>query len=80
MIELSKKLHNDYLSEFIGAKKEVLFERKAKDGLFEGHMSNYICVKVKSDEDISHKFKNVKITSVEDGVAIGVLSERASKS
>ena len=75
MIELSKKLHNDYLSEFIGETKEVLFERKAKDGLFEGHMSNYICVKVKSDEDISHKFRNVKITSVEDGVAIGELSE-----
>ena len=69
-----KKLHNEYLVEFIGEIKEVLFERKTKDGLFEGHMSNYICVKVKSDEDISHKFKNVKINSIEDGVAIGTLS------
>lgn len=75
MIELSKKLHNEYLSNFVGDIKEVLFERKAKDGYFEGHMSNYICVKVKSDEDLSHKFKNVKIASIENGVAFGTIDD-----
>jgi threonylcarbamoyladenosine tRNA methylthiotransferase MtaB len=73
MIEISKRLHNEYLSEFIGQTKEVLFERKTKDGYFEGHMSNYICVRVKSDEDLSHNFRNVIIQSVENGIAYGKL-------
>ena len=60
MIELSKKLHNEYLSAFIGETKEVLFERKTKDGFLEGHLSNYICVRVKSNEDLAHKFALVK--------------------
>ena len=71
----AEKLHNEYLSNFVGDIKEVLFERKAKDGYFEGHMSNYICVKVKSDEDLSHKFKNVKIASIENGVAFGTIDD-----
>ena len=74
MIELSYKLHNEYLSAFIGETKEVLFERKTKDGFFEGHLSNYICVRVKSSEDLSHKFALVKIDSVKDGIAYGILS------
>ncbi|MBO7288723.1 MAG: tRNA (N(6)-L-threonylcarbamoyladenosine(37)-C(2))-methylthiotransferase MtaB [Clostridia bacterium] len=74
MIELSKKLHNEYLSAFIGETKEVLFERKTKDGFLEGHLSNYICVRVKSNEDLAHKFALVKIDSVKDGIAYGILS------
>ncbi len=74
MIEISKRLHNEYLSEFIGQTKEVLFERKTKDGYFEGHMSNYICVRVKSDENISHTFRDVIIQSVENGIAYGKLN------
>lgn len=73
MIELSYKLHNEYLSAFIGETKEVLFERKTKDGFLEGHLSNYICVRVKSGEDLSHKFALVKIDSVKDGIAYGDL-------
>ena len=75
MIEISKRLHNEYLSEFIGQTKEVLFERKTKDGYFEGHMSNYICVRVKSDEDLSHTFRDVIIQSVENGIAYGKLNQ-----
>lgn len=74
MIELSKKLHNEYVSIFTDEKAEVLFERCIGDNVYEGHMSNYICVRTKSDTDISHKFKMVKIQYVKDGIAYGELS------
>ena len=74
MIELSKKLHNEYVSIFTNEKAEVLFERCIGDNVYEGHMSNYICVRAKSDTDISHKFKMVKIQYVKDGIAYGELS------
>lgn len=75
MIELSKKLHNEYLSNFVGDTKEVLFERKAKDGYYEGHMSNYICVKAKSEIDLCNNFKDVKISYIKDGIAYGEICE-----
>ena len=71
MIELSKSLHNEYVQSFIGEVAEVLFERSAGDNIYEGHMSNYITVRAKSEDDISHEFKKVKITSAEGGIAIG---------
>lgn len=71
MIELSKSLHNEYVQSFIGEVAAVLFERSAGDNIYEGHMSNYITVRAKSEDDISHEFKKVKITSAEGGIAIG---------
>lgn len=71
MIDLSLRLHEEYVSGFIGKTHEVLFERCTKDDIYEGHMSNYINVRATSGEDISHKYKNVKITSVKDGIAYG---------
>ncbi len=71
MIELSKKLHNEYVSSFVEKEAEVLFERCISDNVYEGHISNYICVRAKSDTDISHEFKMVKIQYVKDGIAYG---------
>ena len=53
----------------MGTESEVLFERCIGDNVYEGHMSNYITVTAKSDKDISHKFRKVKIISAEDGIA-----------
>ena len=56
---------------YFGIETDVV---KTKDGYFEGHLTNYICVRVKSDEDLSHKFAIAKILSVKDGIAYGILS------
>lgn len=71
MIAVSKKLHEEYIQAFIGTESEVLFERSIGDDIYEGHMSNYITVTAKSNEDISHEFRKVRILSVSNGVATG---------
>jgi len=73
MIDVSDKLHEEYVNSFIGSFTEVLFERCIGDNLYEGHMTNYITVVAKSEEDISHKFKKVKIISSKKGIANGEL-------
>lgn len=71
MIECAKKLHEEYVLSFVGKEAEVLFERLTDDGMYEGHMSNYITVRAKSGDDISHQFKKVKIISAKGSFALG---------
>ena len=60
-----KTLQKNYMNEFSGKKEKILVEREIADGIFEGHMTNYIKVHVKSDEDISKKIISVKIEKCE---------------
>ena len=53
------------IDEFLGKEEKILVEREIADGIFEGHMTNYIKVHVKSDEDISKKIITVKIEKCE---------------
>ncbi len=62
MLDLCNKLHNDYVQQFVGTQMPVLVERHIGDNIYEGHMTNYIKVHIKSDTDISHKIVNVKVT------------------
>lgn len=71
MIACSKELHKNYIESFAGQEADVLFERCTGENEYEGHMSNYITVKVKSDKDISHQFKKVKLLSANDGCMYG---------
>lgn len=71
MIAVSKKLHAEYIASFEGQQTEVLFERRTGENEYEGHMSNYIMVKVKSREDISHKFRKVKLATANEGHMYG---------
>lgn len=75
MIEASKTLHREYVESFVGSEHEVLFERCIGDNVYEGHMSNYITVRVQSDTDVAHTFKKVKLTSSENGIAKGKITE-----
>ena len=61
MIEKAKELHKDYVKSFENTTQSVLFEQHLGDGIYEGHMTNYIKVKIKSDEDVSHKILNVTL-------------------
>lgn len=64
MIAALKQTQKEYLEGYIGKTAEVLFEQEVKAGVYEGHMTNYMKVHMKSDEDISGKFVNVNIVSV----------------
>ncbi len=68
MIEYADKMHEEYVSSFEGKKADVLFERKSADGNFEGHMTNYIRVRAKSDIDISNKIISVTLSKAENGI------------
>ena len=63
MIELSNRLNRDFMSQFIGTEKEVLFER-AEKGYYEGHTSNDIKVLVASDEDLTNRLIRVKLKEI----------------
>ncbi|MBQ4631326.1 MAG: tRNA (N(6)-L-threonylcarbamoyladenosine(37)-C(2))-methylthiotransferase MtaB [Clostridia bacterium] len=55
LIAVANELHKEYINSFLGKKYDVLFEQKCGDGMYEGHMTNYIKVKVKSETNICHK-------------------------
>ncbi|MBU1998709.1 MAG: tRNA (N(6)-L-threonylcarbamoyladenosine(37)-C(2))-methylthiotransferase MtaB [Candidatus Omnitrophota bacterium] len=56
----------DYLKDFIGKKKRVLFEARIKERpyFWQGYTDNYIHVYLKSSDDLSNKFLNVRLLKV----------------
>ena len=60
LLELSDYNEISYLESYIGKSVEVLFEEEHNE-YYKGHTSNYIMVKVKSNEDISNIILKVKI-------------------
>lgn len=71
MIDLCKKTQTEYMNGCIGTTGPVLFERETKNGIYEGYMTNYVKVRAKSPEDISHKILQVKITGAENDALVG---------
>jgi len=64
MIAALKQTQKEYLEGYVGKTCEVLFEQEIKEGIYEGHMTNYVKVHIRSSEDLSGRFINVKIKSV----------------
>lgn len=60
-----------FLQKHIGRTMEVLFEKKARDKMFEGKTTNYITVHAPSDEDTSGKFRQVELLESKNGIIIG---------
>ncbi len=75
LINLTNKTQNDFLCSTVGKTVSVLFEREHKEekGIYEGKTDNYITVIAKSDEDISGKFRNVKIERITKDFAEGTI-------
>lgn len=65
------KLNREYIAEHVGKTADVLIERKIRENTYEGHMTNYIKVHVKSDKDISKQILKVKIIDEKDSIACG---------
>jgi threonylcarbamoyladenosine tRNA methylthiotransferase MtaB len=62
-----------YLDSYTGKTMEVLFEREARKGVFEGKTKNYITVFTKSNEDITGRILNVYIEKNDSEVCFGRL-------
>lgn len=73
IIDATQKSRDEFLRRHIGKTVSVLFEQVVRDGFFEGKTDNYINVHVKSEEDLSDKFRDVKLREVKNGVIYGVL-------
>jgi len=58
---LSEKMSRDFIEKNMDKTYPVLFEQLTKDGKYEGLTPNYITVKVKSDEDLRGKIKDITI-------------------
>ncbi len=71
LISALKKTQKQYLQSQIGKTASVLFEQEVSDGIYEGHMTNYVKVRMKSAEDISGKFRDVVLKKAEKDYIIG---------
>ena len=65
LLELSKQLNKDFAVQQIGKTLKVLFEKQNGDYLI-GHASDYLQVKVKTDQNLIGEIGNVKITKFDD--------------
>lgn len=70
LLEIAKKMKNEYESKFIGKKVEVLVEN-IKQGYWRGYTSNYLDVYFKSDLKLENELVNVTITHIENDKIYG---------
>ncbi len=68
--ELSIQKRNGYYRRFAGETVSVLFEQKKK-GYWIGHDEHFITVAVKENTNLKNSCRKVKITDIEDELAIG---------
>lgn len=64
---------NLFSEDQVGERSEVLFERKNKDGLWEGYTTNFVRVAVKSEADLKNQIHSVYLKSFANGKVIGEL-------
>lgn len=72
LIELSDKNEKEYNEKYVGKEVEVLFEEahvEAEKRYFKGHTSNYLVVKVETEEDLENQIRNVRVSSL-DGLEL----------
>ena len=73
LTEICNKINAEYIKSLEGNICSALFEQKNADGMWEGHLTNYVKVCVKSDESLSGEIKSVKIETAEGGVCTATL-------
>ena len=70
LIELDKRLEEEFVNKFIGKTMDVLFE-EFNEGYYWGYTKNYIRVGVENNKDLSGQIINVKILESRENKAIG---------
>jgi threonylcarbamoyladenosine tRNA methylthiotransferase MtaB len=73
--DLGKAKLLDFMTDFVGTTNQVLFEQRADDGLFEGHTTNFLKVRVESSEDLSNQIIPVKLKAISDGKLSGEINQ-----
>ena len=69
MTSTVNELKKAYLDTHTGKELTVLFEQRTKNGYFEGTSSEYINVLVKTDQDLTGKYRKV-IAEANDGTSV----------
>lgn len=70
MIEIGEKLKIDYYKKYVGKTLPVLFEKRIKDGVYEGHTKNFIFVKANGKAN-EGEIKNVLLNGYSDNFMTG---------
>ncbi len=65
LIALSDRMAADFLREYVGQDVAVLYERMVEDGIYEGHTTNYVKVRGRSEKDLTNKICKTHITKAE---------------
>ena len=76
LIELSDKNEKEYNNQYIGKEVEVLFEEPHLENgkrYMKGHTTNYLVVKVETNDNLENEIKKVKITELDELELIGTL-------
>jgi threonylcarbamoyladenosine tRNA methylthiotransferase MtaB len=73
--DLGKAKLLDFMTDFVGTTNQVLFEYRADDGLFEGHTTNFLKVRVESVEDLSNQIIPVKLEAIREGKLLGQINQ-----
>ena len=68
LLGLSDRNEIEYNRQYIGKKVNVLIEEKEGE-YWKGHTTNYMVVKIQSDENLENKIEQVKITDL-DGIEL----------
>ncbi len=75
LLELSRHLHEQYASRFIGRTLEVIFEEVDREHQLIGHASNYLKVKIPYEPDMIGKVTTVRVLSYEAPYCLAELVE-----
>lgn len=72
LLQLSKSKNQSFYQKFTGHQRNVLFERKIKNGFIYGLTDNYLKVKILADPTLANRIVNVGLLKLdEDGVFWG---------
>ena len=71
LIELSDKNEKEYNEQYVGKEVDVLFEEPQEAGkrYFKGHTTNYLVVKVETEENLENEIRKVKVAKL-DGLEL----------
>ena len=62
-----------FAQDQVGSSSEALFERKNKDGFWEGYTRNYVRVWLDSGADLKNQIRHIYLRDYNDGHLIGEL-------
>lgn len=75
LAEISRAKRLAFYRQYAGRPVKVLFEMREENGLWTGLTDNYIRVGATHSDDLANTIRNVVITGVMDGLAVGDVKE-----